>query len=70
MRLDDRVEIEVEKHVGAHHHDIGERGALEQNPVGDDIAEQEAHAAFRGAVRIAGDHEQAALFAVKLPVLA
>ena len=70
MRLDDGVEVHVKDDVGAHHHNIGLVRALEQRLVGDDVAQQEAHAALGGAIRVAGHHEQAALLAVQAPVLA
>jgi hypothetical protein len=70
VRLDDGVEVHVKDDVGAHHHNVGLLRALEQRLVGDDVAQQEAHTALGGAIRVAGHHEQAALLAVQAPVLA
>lgn len=49
---------------------IGLVRTLEQRLVGDDVAQQEAHATLGGAIRAAGHYEQAALLAVQAPVLA
>ena len=70
VRVDDGVEVHVKDDVGAHHHNIGLVRALEQRLVGNDVAQQEAHATLGGAIRVAGHHEQAALLAVQAPVLA
>ena len=68
MGINDLVEIDVEHYVASAHNDIGLVGTLEEHLVGNDVAKQEAHAAARRAIGVAGNQEQAALLAVEHPV--
>ena len=68
--IDDFGEVDVEDDVASAHDHIGQVGALEERLVGDDVAQQEAHAALGGAKCVAGEQEQAALLAVEHPIAA
>ena len=52
--IDDLGEVDVEDDVASAHDDVGLVGALEERLVGDDVAQQEAHAALGGAECVAG----------------
>ena len=66
--IDDLGEVDVEDDVASAHDDVGLVGTLEERLVGDDVAQQEAHAALGSAECVAGKQEQAALLAVEHPV--